>query len=109
MADAALPALTALHSRACRLVHWSQPGGPQRSALVGGSLPGGWPAVASCVAVAFMNAASLLQAKLAALEEEGALDSPLGQDVRWVMLTGQRCGRSVGLNGELCSRMLLLT
>lgn len=92
VADAALPALASLHSRACRLVHWAQTSGQQHSALVGGTFPGGWPKVASRVAVAFLNAAVLLQAKLAALKEEGALDSPLGQDVRWGVLTGQKWG-----------------
>lgn len=81
IADDVLRALTALHSRACRLVHWSQAGGPQRSALVGSWQPKGWHALANRVAVAFLSATTMLHAKFAMLQEAGASESPLAQDL----------------------------
>lgn len=82
VADEALPSLAALHSRACCLVHWSQAGGPARSALVGGALPGGWPALTDRLVLDFSSARILLHAKCLALGKEVQLDSPLGGDMR---------------------------
>lgn len=81
IADDTLPALVALHSRACRLVHWSQAGGPQCAALVGSALPKGWPALANRLAISFLSCSLLLEAKGLELAKEDALDSPLAQDI----------------------------
>ncbi|KAL4422493.1 hypothetical protein ABPG75_008690 [Micractinium tetrahymenae] len=62
LAAKALPAAVALHSRACRFVHWACAGGPGRAQAVSSGLPGGWPALAHRLSCAFTAAALLVGA-----------------------------------------------